>query len=300
MGFADGANNDQFNRNSSNFGQEFASSPTYKVGTGHAGCQRELYIEGQNLGFVIQQYFGNPATQIGPTSHPEIPNMFPVSWSAQPIAKEKTKIVTGALSTASDINVHDYTRFTIDYELFPDWTVLAQTNTGAPAPSNGTLLNYRRHGSTEFLCIPGRHWKWVTSPNDPLPDDVNPGIKIGRIGLEFSWSYVTNPPYATINSAIGCINQNTFMGYPAGQVLFSDWSEQLTWQILGGTPFYTLTYHMLVKQSQGTVNTGMQYGWNYFYRRDPAGGDDNWQQIKSDTTGAPPYASYDISQLFKQ
>lgn len=283
--------------------QEFVGSPTYQFGT-QIRSKREMYCPWGDFQNFLRTWWVDPDNTLGygtgPRAHPTFSNLWVTAVQITPFAGTNSSLhPPTALSSADDINVYDQARITLDYESFPDWSLLGGIGSGKPTPTSGTLLNYQRSASSELLCVPGRHWIW-SSDSAPLPPDINPGVKIVRQNLVMRQYYVINPNYTQFNAAMGCVNSATFMDYTAGCVLFHSWSEEyvpVPYATVGG--YFNITFQFLTRQAPGTATASTtKYGWNHFYRRDVAAGAENWNTIVAAKNGANPYPSYNFSTLF--
>lgn len=157
----------------------------------------------------------------------------------------------------------------------------------------GTFLEYSGSVENQVLVLPGRTFRWVDSPNLPVAEDINAGIRVPVIQHQLVWSRVISPPIDAIVNCIGCVNHTTFLGAPAGTLLFSDVNWDITYDLLPDVPpRWRLTYAF----SQRVIRQGSSYrGWNHFYREQaPAG----WWRL-AQTNGDDPFPSRDFNQLFQ-
>ncbi len=217
-----------------------------------------------------------------------LPGLSPSDLQIEPFQPESP--LPSLISLAGFQTNYAYARVTVKYTPFP----LADGR--KPQVPNGTFLVASGDVSAQYMTLPGRTWKW--SDGTIVEDDVNPGILLPEETINLSWRWVPQPPWTAMRQARGCVNDAEFMGYDSEQVLFVGARWEREFQV-NDTPLWRVDYHFQVKNVQSTSSPGTSYGHNYFYRRNPGVGDDNWQRIVSVQTGAAPFQSADFSQLFQ-
>jgi hypothetical protein len=163
-----------------------------------------------------------------------------------------------------------------------------------PTVPQGTILSFSADLATEFLTIPGRVWSWDIAGAPKVPEDVNPGVLLPTGSFQLAWRRVPLPPWNAIRSLRGTVNNATFLGAPAGTVLFQGARASREFQFIEDGGFWRIEYEFLEQTKQRSA--GAAVGWNYFYREEASGGE-HWLKIKDDS-GNNPYPSSDFSSLF--
>jgi len=164
-----------------------------------------------------------------------------------------------------------------------------------PTIPNGTYLTYDADLAAEYLATPGRVWNWVDPPNNPpVPDDVNPGLLLPQGSFRLTWHRVARPPWSTIRSLRGKVNAATFVGAPAGTVLFLGARATRKFQFIEHGGFWKLEYAF--QENTKELSTGAKVGWNHFYKETAVAGE-HWVAIE-DADGNPPYEAADLTPLF--
>jgi hypothetical protein len=153
-----------------------------------------------------------------------------------------------------------------------------------PSVPEGTILTYRADLGVEYQTTPGRTWRWNAAGDPRLPEDIRPGVMAPTGSFELIWSRVLLPPWSAIRGLRGRVNDATFVGGPAGTVLFLGARATRQFQFLEGGGFWKLEYQF-AEQSKPLVGGGVG-GWNHFFRELPIGGE-QWLPIKDVSGNAP-------------
>jgi hypothetical protein len=169
-----------------------------------------------------------------------------------------------------------------------------QPRADLPTVPKGTYLTYRADLGAEYVATPGRTWRWQAAGDPVVPDDVNPGLLIPQGTFHLTWHRVALPPWGTIRALRGKVNGGTFVGAPAGTVLFlgARVRRQFHFFQLGG--FWEVQYTF--QENTKELTTAAKVGWNYFYKEAKVGSE-HWVPI-ADEDGNAPYGAGDLTQLF--
>jgi hypothetical protein len=231
---------------------------------------------------------GGQSTYTPAASFYGLPGMWPSDIQVDPFQPDSP--LESSISLAGSQANYNYARVTVTYKPFP------VSDRRMPQVPNGTFLIATGDVAAQYMALPGRTWKWPDGTT--VEDDFTPGILIPEESINLSWRWVPQPPWTAMRQTRGCVNNSTFMGYDAEQVLFvgANWEREFQ---VNDTPLWRVDYKFQVKTVQSTLDPGTVYGHNYFYRRDAGAGNDNWQRIVSVQTGAAPFQSADLSQLFQ-
>jgi hypothetical protein len=157
----------------------------------------------------------------------------------------------------------------------------------------GTHLTYEMFYGGEHKSLTATGWNWLdTSLAIPSTEILQKWVPMTEHNM--SWHQVVNPPWETIQTMQGKVNSTTFLGAPAGTVLFEGARANKLYQAgydEGSAPFcWKIEYMFREKAIKHGTST---YGWNHAYRGNPAG----WVELIN-TTGDKLYASADFTQLF--
>lgn len=164
-----------------------------------------------------------------------------------------------------------------------------------PTVPSGTYLSYNREASAMLQTMPGHGFQWATAGTQ-VETDVDVGKVITTAAHTFRWTNVTDPPWDAINEARGRVNDRTFLGRPAGTLLFSGDTVDREFNE-DGTDTYQVGYTFHERSfSVGTAYTTV-YGWNHFWNAEQ----NRWEKVvwQDDPTRAV-YEEYDLSELFQE
>jgi hypothetical protein len=164
-----------------------------------------------------------------------------------------------------------------------------------PRVPKGTFLTYKSELGAEYQHVPGRVWRWAIDDTPSVADDVNPGILIPTGSVQLSWLRVTAPPWSAIRALRGKVNSSSFLGSPAGTVLFLGVRAVREFQMLQVGGMWRLDYYFSEQTKERSG--GEKVGWNYFYKEQADGGE-HWLPI-ADADGTAPYAAADFQGLFQ-
>ncbi len=166
-----------------------------------------------------------------------------------------------------------------------------------PAHPPGTFLRWERDIGVDMLAVPARHWQWSGGPNTILEDDLPIGVRVPVATHRLIWSNVAQPPYDTIRTARGSVNDGDFLGAPVGCLLFSGAKVTEIFQ-LDGSLLYTLEYMFAEKTVPLVADPGTVVGHNCFYYG-PGFGGENWFPVVSVGSGHNVYPATDFAALFQ-
>lgn len=141
-----------------------------------------------------------------------------------------------------------------------------------PPIPNGTFTSVRVQPRVEVFTLPSRHFAYdlkvsqeiegqfcedcfVQNPDTEAPliaqvpqlkPDIDVGIQLASMQIELTWENVPLPPWDIIRMANGRLNAGSFLGFPAGSVLFEFGEPEITGQF-GCQDVYRLRYMFHVK-----------------------------------------------------
>lgn len=210
------------------------------------------------------------------TAYSNFPQARVVSFDLQPWMGDDSlpegTIVDAALQTA------DYTGqpclITVKYG--PDFTQkLWPTAFPKPAFLLGTELRFQIRGSVEALMIPTSGCKWEDDTvgsgggSIPVPEDTNSLILIPSRAIQIQWDFVNDPPITRLESMVGRVNSDVFLGSEEETLLVEGYDITETFRASAIAPH---TNRVTVNINQRRIDTGSGIvGWNHDYREEPAG-----------------------------
>ncbi|MGE0609284.1 MAG: hypothetical protein AB7O62_19490 [Pirellulales bacterium] len=205
------------------------------------------------------------------------------------------RITSGALfSLGSSPNDYPHALVTATYRTIYDHDNRPRPD--LPDVPAGTILTYAADLGAEYITVPGRVWQWADPPDNPkLPDDVNPGLLLPSGAYRLVWRRVAQPPWTAIRSLRGKVNHASFVGAPAGTVLFLGAKVTREFQFLEEGGFWRVEYSFL--ESTRELSSGGSGGWNHFYKQQAVAGE-HWVAIQ-DEDGNAPYRAGDLTALFQ-
>jgi hypothetical protein len=232
---------------------------------------------------------------VPPMEFPGLPNLVVAELVVEPLDRGHPRgdAVT-ALHSGTNAYPHGGAKVTARYRTSFD--VAGPSHPQLPAIPPGTYLTYSAELGSELRVLPGRVWHWNASPdNPPLSPDQNPALVTPTASYRLAWRRVALPPWSAIRGLRGKVNDATFLGAPAGTVLFLGATVERMFQFQETGGFWTIAYAF----SERTVelSTGAKVGWNYQYKEQPVSGQ-HWVSI-ADDSGNPPYLSGNLTQLFQ-
>ena len=276
--------------------QELVGSPTWSIGVeGTPRGERKFLCNWSDAGSLAGLLLGGGITTQTPAVFPHINGLFCATVSIEPFSGEEQPSTGGAI-TDLDANDTSYTKVV----LTASYAVVSATNNDSPNAPPGTTLNISSSISAEMMTTPGRSWNWFGIAAVP-DDDVPPAILIMADDIAMRWSRVPESlaPTNAIRELRGRVNNGTFMGYGAEQVLFSgaviDRDFQFNTQ---NQPFVKIEYHFKAVAKPSTKTAGLNLGWNHFWSPEDLAGE-HW--LKLETQDVPPKNAYqtgNLDQLF--
>lgn len=164
-----------------------------------------------------------------------------------------------------------------------------------PTVPDSTYLIYRGELGAETVRTPGRVWRWAIDDEPPVADDVNPGLLIPTGNVQLTWLRVPAPPWTAQRQLRGKVNATTFLGAPAGTLLFLGARAVREFQLLDADALWRIDYHFA--EQTKPLTAGGYGGWNHFYKEEADDGE-HWLEI-ADADGNKPYAAGDFNALFQ-
>lgn len=271
-----------------------------------AGSPRESINE--SSGSSAERHFLVPmsarltfAQSLVGTAYPNFPQARVVSVDLQPWMKEDA-LPQGAF-VDPEIATADYgdqpCLITVKYG--PDFTQKAwPTEFTKPSPIRvGTELRFQIKGDAKFLLIPTSACRWEDDPSYeddggeiPVPEDANTAILIPSRTIQLQWDFIDNPPIQKLESLVGRVNEDEFLGSEPETILFEGYEVAETFR---ASPINPHTNRVTISLSQRRVDAGSGtiVGWNHDYRESPSG----WAKLLL-SDSEPRYKQDEFGDMF--
>ncbi|MHB1033235.1 MAG: hypothetical protein ACYC35_05190 [Pirellulales bacterium] len=280
--------------------EELAGSPTWSVRDGRATATRVFKVAWEDRFDFVRDLWGgywvvgNRWVYVLPATFPDLAGALVTDVHVELFDPDAPTSDTFLAGLSSGTNVYSHARVTATYRNLPG----DDRRAGKPAHPEGTVLTFSSDLSAEYQTIPGRTWEWNVAGSPDVPADINPGILVPAEDLELTWHRVPRPPWDAIRDLRGKVNASAFMGHAPETVLFLGARAHCDCQIFD-TGLWKLEYHFKVKEVQATADSATLYGWNRFYREEPADGE-HWLEIQTKgATKHKPYTAGDFAALFQ-
>ena len=247
---------------------ELSGSPRESLNESSGSTAERRYLVPMNQRITFAQ------AQVG-KAYPNFPQARVVAIDMQPWMGEDALpdgvIIDPAISTAD----YGFQPCLVTVKYGPDFTQKAwPTQFPKPAFLLGTELRFQIRGDAKFLMIPTSACKWDDDVgsgggNIPVPEDINSAILIPARAIQIQWDFVNDPPITRLESLVGRVNSDTFLGSEAETLLFEGYDVTETFRASAIAPH---TNRVTVNISQRRIDTGAAIvGWNHDYREEPAG-----------------------------
>ena len=259
--------------------EELDNSPHLEIVEGKLTARRVFLVSWQDWPTFVGELYGAYVFSGGewnytpPATFPGDDSLVARRISVEPFPADRPLVAAlAALETAT--NQYPFAKVTVGYERIP------ASDARRPHVRNGTYLEILSDLAAEYVTVPGRNWRWRDAPAERLPDDVAPGLLIPCEDLHLRWTRVPLPPWDAIRSLRGKINDDVFLGNPAGTVLFLGAKSRHDFQLID-TGLWRVDLHFKVKEP----------GWNFAFKQDAG-----WQVVE-DSGGQTPYQEADLTEL---
>ena len=271
--------------------RELGGSPQEQYDANGFSARRELLVAWEDRDALAVEILGEAAQYGGAfwTTYPGKPSVFAVSIHYEPVDSDQPDWQEMAgLTEGLNSYSGSFARAVIKYE-----TINELDRDDGPENEEGTQISYRMHYSADEQEIGPAGWSWVDTSN-PVASDQPMAKRIPITEHHLTWYKVVNPPWETIHSLQGTVNDETFLGCPPGTLLFEGAEAYKLYAgdfASGASPFCWEIKYMFRERS--IKNDESVYGWNHFYRENPAG----WVEATNGT--AKMYDEADFNTLFQ-
>lgn len=297
----------QFNSGTTDGGVSFGEwqgSPKLSLMGGQLAGTRIFRTDwGDRLDFV-DDLFGEPYSfsddggfQFDPATFCDMPWLAAVDYSIDPHMPNSPMFdgLEDVVELSNGCNKYQNALITVHYR---PYLSLADPNSYAgptvPSVQDGTLLDYTTEIGCEFTQIPGRYLIWA-SDSTPLDGDVQAGVRLPTQDFVFRWDRVADPGFDAIRTQLGTTNNDTFMDYDAGCVLFDDFKPTPMF-LPSGVVLYNCILRFKIRAIPNDSGTGL--GWNYSYRYNQSAMTGSWALVWDKGTKAPVFSETDFDSIF--
>lgn len=270
--------------------EELAGSPSGTFSNGKFSGTRQFKVAWEDYTTFIGELYGvysltgGTVSSTSPATFPGIPQAVCTDIKFNPqsgLAPTKSGVIT---LTNGNAVTYSHAIVTAAYKI--PFSSGGSGRSNLPPVPEGTYLDFSSDRGAEYTTIPGRTWVW-TGSSVPVPADSGPSVILPTEEITLTWSRVTSPPWSAIELTKGKVNDETFLNYEAGKLLFAGARTRKSFQITEQT-FWTVDYSFRARSEE----------WNKSYNEGTGVLVAGWTEIE-DAESNPPYASASYSGLFQ-
>ncbi len=272
--------------------KELGGSPVEQYDLEGFNARREFLIDWDDRDAFAAEALGI-ATECGGSTWANYPgktSVFAFSVSYEPFdpdspdCQELTEL-TGSLNSYTG----SFAKAVVKYK-----TVSPRDRDDGPDNETGTHLTYRMNFASDYQTIPPRGWTWNDNPALPLSEGIEFVKTIPVTEHHLTWHQVVNPPWDAISDLQGKVNSGVFLDCDEATLLFvgAEANKLFRSGFDAGASEFCWQIHYVFRQ-RAVKYDGQAYGWNHFYRDDPAG----WIELVNGT--ARMYDLADFTPLFE-
>ena len=272
--------------------QELGGSPHEKYTLDGFSATRWFVIPWEQRADFVQAVFGNSAQPLVERRlvYPGRTDVFAYTLDFEPLESDMIGVRMLA-NLKTDLGDYDgsFAKATVRYS-----TTDGKDRNDLQVGEDGTSLTYRMIIDSEESLLPTGGWVW-TDTNTAIPAGTEILKKIPITEHVLTWGQVIDPPWTAINACQGKINAATFLGCPAGTLLFRGAEANKLYQRGAGIVGDPIPFAWVIKytfRERSVKMNGQVYGWNHFYRESSG----NWIPIQHVSSSL--YDSGDFDSLF--
>jgi len=271
--------------------KELSGSPAEQYTRDGFTAQREFLIAWRDRDAFAAEVLGRAAEHGASTaaSYPGKTSVFAfrlryAPWDPESVDRQTLSELTEGLNAYGS-----FAKATVEYQ-----TASPQDREDGPDAEAGTHLTYRMRPAMESEVVLPQGWHWADNPAVPLPEHYNLTRVVPITEHLLTWHQVVNPPWQAIRQTQGTVNTGTFLGCPAGTLLFAGAEAYRHFRSGFDASDMEFCWQIQYLFRERAINRGGRvYGWNHFYRGDPPG----WAELVSGDQ--PMYEAADFSVLFR-
>lgn len=270
--------------------EELSGSPNGTFSDGKFTGTRQFKVAWEDYTTFIGELYGvyrltgGTVSSTSPATFPGVPQAICTDIKFNPqsgLAPVKSGVIT--LTNGNSVT-YPHAFITATYKI--PFSSGGSGRSNLPSVPEGTYLDFSSDRGAEYESIPGRTWVWSGS-SVPVPEDSSPAVILPTEEVTLTWSRVTSPPWSTIESTKGKLNDATFLNYGAGKLMFAGARTRKSFQLTEQS-FWTIEYSFRARSEE----------WNKSYNEGTGVLTAGWTEIE-DAEGNPPYASGSFSDLFQ-
>lgn len=195
---------------------ELAGSPRETYGPEGMRAERRFLCAWEDRDALVRELLGDGYEFGGSTAagYPGKSGVVAVRVGVEPFDDDLVERELPGLSEGLAA-YHGFARVTARYEL-----IAPADRRDLPAAERNTVLTYRMESGSERLTLAGGDLVWLGNPDAVLPADAEGAIQLPYTRHVLTWHRVVNPPWTAMRNATGTLNADTFLGAPAGTLLF--------------------------------------------------------------------------------
>jgi hypothetical protein len=248
---------------------EVAGSPKESLSESSGSSAERYFLVPWNTRLTFAQLLVSTAA-----AYPHFPQSRVVSVDLKPWMDADTLPSGTVIDPSVQSNGYGTQPCLITIKYGPDYTKKVwPSGFTKPAIRYGTELRFQIQSTASFFLVPAASCKWEDDDQIPVPENVNSIMLIPKKGLQFQWDFVDDPPITRLDSMLGRVNSDTFLGSPAETLLFESYDVAESFR---AAPFNPHTNRVTVQLTQQKIWTGTEFvGWNHDYREEPAG----WEKL---------------------
>jgi nitrogen fixation protein len=265
-------------------------------------AERKLFCLWEDRHALVEMLLGTDSEfdNNGPATYPGVDGTYAMNIDIESFVGTPEG---GLMDEASNIANYDGKKAMVDvrYETLVTETI----GVNYPDIEEYTLVTYEANAGGEVMLLNGAALHWQANDDYAISDDTKMPKRIMIIDHSYHWRRLNSIPYQTIRAAGGCINNATFLGTPAGTVLFDGAAitAEYILSVKGGS--YQAKWYPGLKYSfkervawHETYAGRERLTWNHIWRENPIGNPAFDVLLANGTNAVVGYESADLSRLF--
>jgi len=275
--------------------KELAGSPVETYGPEGLKAERVLLCAWDDRETVVAGLLGDGYEYGGDgrAQYPDKPDVVAIRARCEPITDDVDAQTLNDLTEGLN-RYNGFAKITVHYEFLS-----AAERSDLPATEKGTFLTYRQDYGVETMKLSGDSFTWEDEPSEWVPEAAVPAIRVAVVKHRLTWHRAVRPPWQTIRTRIGTVNDAEFLGAAAGTVLLDGATAEREFIRIGQLNEAEFAWRLGYTFRERAVKTGdgSIVGFNHAYRSLPVDAPD-WDRL-IDGASNPPYPSSDFLPLFQ-
>ena len=275
--------------------KELAGSPVETYGPEGLKAERVLLCAWDDRETVVAGLLGDGYEYGGGgrAQYPDKPDVVAIRARCEPITDDVDSQTFSELTEGLN-RYNGFAKITVHYEFLS-----AAERSDLPATEKGTFLTYQQDYGVETMKLSGDSFTWEDEPSEWVPGAAVPAIRIPVVKHRLTWHRAVRPPWQTIRTCIGTVNDAEFLGAAAGTVLLDGATAEREFIRIGQLSEAEFAWRLGYTFRERAVKTGdgSIVGFNHAYRSLPVD-DPDWDRL-IDGASNLPYPSSDFLPLFQ-